>query len=406
MKSLDLRVPTILQPNDFRMMVNSHGHIDPAMLHEINHGNYTEAETLYALATLNLDGFESNVVVVMQIVYSTLGPFPSCQISGRFTLPSGQQKTISVNAPARTFYSSNSAGHSAVDIRAENEGLYAAISKQFSPNGGPCLITYRLQYVPEQVDCIVQLESGPNGYALNGGKTYYYGAHRSAPGFVSTQPPLVATAGHMSKCDGYILEHFLPILTFHGHIQIGQEAVVVPKGPLAGGLFTHAIQAIKPHLAASRWNVYLMHDPRSNTLLHMVRWKTPAHYGFVEIYQGALMIDGDLRAICGGCDNSVVDVMPVLDPVSGYAIPRGLAHHWRAVDGHNFVAESHVQLQNLLGRHDVLDRLPHWLRLIIRRFITNPFIYQWLENGTACITLDGQSWCINGPVLIECVYLS
>ena len=147
-----------------------------------------------------------------------------------------------------------------------------------------------------------------SGYALNGGKTYYY------PGFVSTLPP------HMlqrQKSDGYVLEHFLPLLTFSGNVRVRDHHAHIPHG-LGGGLFTHAVQAIKPHLAATRWNVYLMYDQRRNSLLHMVRWRTPPAYGGMEVYQGGFVQNGLIRYVCGGGANTVDDVGTYLDPVFSF----------------------------------------------------------------------------------------
>ena len=73
-KTLEQKIPTILDMQDFRMMVETNGRINPVMLQEINHGSYTEAETFYGLADLDMGtGARKPVVLVFQIVYSTLG---------------------------------------------------------------------------------------------------------------------------------------------------------------------------------------------------------------------------------------------------------------------------------------------------------------------------------------------
>jgi hypothetical protein len=85
-------------------------------------------------------------------------------------------------------------------------------------------------------------------------------------------------------------------------------------------------------------------------------------------------------------------------------VPTALAHHWES-KADMFSAFSQLALSHLLGRHDVLEKLPHWLRVIIRRFITNPFIYQWLEYAKAQVQLKGAMLELSGQVLIECVFL-
>lgn len=107
----------------------------------------------------------------------------------------------------------------------------------------------------------------------------------------------------------------------------------------------------------------------------MVQWLTPRWYGSQEIVQGAFMTHGIVQAVCGGAENMATDCGHVLDPVSGYAVPQAITYRWRSVnkmDG--FVAESQITLQHLLGRHDILERLPSWLQVIIRRLMTNPFM--------------------------------
>jgi hypothetical protein len=46
-----------------------------------------------------------------------------------------------------------------------------------------------------------------------------------------------------------------------------------------------------------------------------------------------------------------------------------------------------VDLGELIGRHDVLEWLPGWLRVLIQRLITKPFIFQWLPRAQCKVTL-------------------
>lgn len=135
---LQTETVTRLAPQDFRMMVSTHGHVDPVMLSEINHRHYSEAETFYGLAE-----WAGNVqsVVVLQIAFSTLGPFPSCQISCRFAMP-GVQKTVSLNVPARAFRSLNTMEMSHIEVYSESEGLRAHITKNY-PSG--IVILFKIQ---------------------------------------------------------------------------------------------------------------------------------------------------------------------------------------------------------------------------------------------------------------------
>lgn len=362
------------------MMVDSEGYIAPQMLQDVNHHHYTEAETFYGLVELlphsGPSGLSSAVhatgIIVLQLVYSTLGPWPSCQISGRFTF-GGVQKTISVNKQLRYYRSANTPAMTVACVEGSSDGFQLAIRKNFALN----TIAVDLRCPQEDISCSLMLYNAMEGYAFNGGKTYYYAPHSLAPGFVSSSPPIAATNGMRQLADGYVLEHFLPIMRFMGQVQTSDGLVLIQSDHRAAGLFTHAVQAIKPYHAASRWNVFLMHDRRNNSLLHMVRWKTPPQFGLVEIYQGAFMQDGKVLALCGGSDNSIVDMGVMFDPVSGYAVPHAIHHHWQAIghgDAKSFQAESQVTLHHLLGRHDVLEKLPSWLRFIIRNFISSPFM--------------------------------
>jgi hypothetical protein len=61
---------------------------------------------------------------------------------------------------------------------------------------------------------------------------------------------------------------------------------------------------------------------------------------------------------------------------------------------------------NSVGRFDVLAQLPYVLKIVIHKFITRPFIYQWLENGGALIEKkQGESENIQGDIILETVFL-
>lgn len=167
-------------------------------------------------------------------------------------------------------------------------------------------------------------------------------------------------------------------------------------------------------------------------------------------------MDGVVLRVCGGVGNAIGQGRPVvMDTVSGYSVPQCLVLQWASLKpllpkhllstefisdgsgmlmpdgggiGHaaaapppliqtaastsgstratSFRAMCTVPLDYLLGRHDVLDRLPALLRLVIRRFVVNPFIYQWLETARAEVEEeDGGVVTLQGATLVECAFL-
>lgn len=116
------------------------------------------------------------------------------------------------------------------------------------------------------------------------------------------------------------MEEFLPIKSFKGTIKIlNGKSVEIKTG---AGLFTHAVQAIKPHTAACQWNVYLLVDINRNAILHMIRWKITEKYsqGQSEVRMGAYIENGKVIAITSD-DNEFGQVIGSYDPVSKNHIP-------------------------------------------------------------------------------------
>lgn len=66
---------------------------------------------------------------------------------------------------------------------------------------------------------------------------------------------------------------------------------------------------------------------------------------------------------------------------------------------HTTVFCRYVELKEMAGRHDVLEWLPGWLRLLVQRLIAKPFIFQWMPSAKCHVCLMNSDSSINNITL-------
>ena len=85
-------------------------------------------------------------------------PYPSCQISGRITIP-GAHEAISVNLPARYYRAFHAANTTSISVHSPSDGFQATISKSFVDE----TITLVLFSPMDDLEMSVVLQAAPKG---------------------------------------------------------------------------------------------------------------------------------------------------------------------------------------------------------------------------------------------------
>jgi hypothetical protein len=177
----------------------------------------------------------------------------------------------------------------------------------------------------------------------------------------------------------------------------------------AHGMFVHAIQGMQPQLIASKWN--FIDFQAENAALSMMQFTTTKQYGGIEVNQGSIVINDKLVSVSVQNNVELMDLQK--DPETGYAIPKHVKLTWK---GHT-IQEGDVPVKpvsvvmmvpllNLIDKIDILAEIPWFLKKIVQTFVVKPYVYQWLDEATAKVTIGDEKFEFPGKCYQELVFVS
>lgn len=137
------------------------------------------------------------------------------------------------------------------------------------------------------------------------------------------------------------------------------------------GLFIHALQGMKPHHAAARWNFVNFQSPTYSAI--MMEYTTPPSYGSTVVNVGGIATDD--KIICAGSSNNAKHSEIKGDPENDWPEPGAVNFEWS--DGHGTEAVLSGPLGERLDRVDVMAEVPKFVKQIVASAAgTKPYIYQ------------------------------
>ncbi|KAL8796101.1 MAG: hypothetical protein Q9195_001434 [Heterodermia aff. obscurata] len=141
------------------------------------------------------------------------------------------------------------------------------------------------------------------------------------------------------------------------------------------GFFSHALQGMKPHHAAAKWNFVDFQSPTYSAV--MMEYTTPPSYGSTVVNIGGIIQDGEI--ICAGSANSAEHTEVKDDPENDWPEPNSVKFCWSGTtkDGKSVSAELAGSLGQRLDKVDVMSKVPGFVKSIVGGVAgTKPFIYQ------------------------------
>lgn len=194
---------------------------------------------------------------------------------------------------------------------------------------------------------------------------------------------------------GTMSHGFWPRCTAEGTITT-KEGPIDFKGKC---FFVHALQGMKPHHAAARWNFCDFQGPTYSAV--MMEYTTPPSYGSTTVSVGAIAKDGEI--IVAGCTNTATHVQTKGDTEVDWPEPTSIKFTWsgKTKDGKPVEAVLEGPLQNRLDRIDVMAEVPGFVKSIVKATAgTKPYIYQYsphtkklslkLKIGDEEVTEEGE----------------
>jgi hypothetical protein len=141
-------------------------------------------------------------------------------------------------------------------------------------------------------------------------------------------------------------------------------------------MYVHAVQGMKPHHAACKWNFADFQGKNMSAV--MMEFTTPPSYGSQVVNIGAIVNkDGSLLAAM--IENAAIHKTTERDDETGWDAPTSLELSWMGVtkDGVEVTALTESDLKNKVERVDVLAEIPAFIKAFIAGVAgTKPFIYQ------------------------------
>lgn len=194
---------------------------------------------------------------------------------------------------------------------------------------------------------------------------------RTAPGFQVGKNGTSFFGTDPAQPWGEMRHRFWPRCSVTGTITT-KEKVYDFKGR---GVLSHALQGMKPHHAAAKWNFVTFQTPTYSAL--MMEFTTPASYGSTVVNVGGVVKDGEI--LYAGATNTAKHLESKQDPVSDWPEPTSVEYEWKGKtkEGQDFSAILSGPLSERQDRIDVMAQVPGLIKSLAGVVVgTRPYIYQ------------------------------
>ncbi|KAH8889727.1 oxidative stress survival, Svf1-like protein [Thozetella sp. PMI_491] len=205
---------------------------------------------------------------------------------------------------------------------------------------------------------------------------------RTAPGFHIGETGNTLFGDDFANPWGKMRHAFWPRCVTEGTL-LTKEGPVDLKGR---GFYVYALQGMKPHHAAAKWNFCNFQGPKHSAIL--MEYTTPESYGFTKVNVGGIAVDGEI--IMANALSTAEHVKTSLDEENGWEIPTDIKFTWTgaAKDGKEVTASIEGSFGGLLDKIDVMEELPGFVKKILGNVAgTRPYIYQFLPNKKLSLKL-------------------
>jgi len=224
---------------------------------------------------------------------------------------------------------------------------------------------------------------------------------KSAPGFVVGKDGTTLYGTDHAKPWGSMYHSFWPRCKVEG-------SVITPSGELnltGTGMFIHALQGMKPHHCAARWNFVNFHSPRFTAV--MMEFTTPPSYASTVVNVGGIVDSSDI--LVAGTTNTATHTTIKGDPEVNWPEPSAARYVWkgRTKDGKEVEGEIEGELGTRLDRVDVMGELPGFIKSLASTASgTRPYIYQYAPKMKLKVKTGDEVVEEEGLAFIEATFIS
>lgn len=224
---------------------------------------------------------------------------------------------------------------------------------------------------------------------------------RSSPGFQGGKNGTSTYGTDPNEPWGSMHHHFWPRCSVEGSV-ITREGEVKVDGR---GMFSHALQGMKPHHAASRWNFINVQSPSYSAII--MEFKTPPSYGSTVVRVSGIATDGKL--LTAGINGDIKHLETEQDSDNEWLVPTSVSCSWagKTDDGKEITAEVTSALGTSYDRVDVMAEVPGFIKSIVASAAgTKPYIYQFAPKVTIKVKVGDEVKEEEGVMFAEATFVS
>ncbi|KAH8728823.1 oxidative stress survival, Svf1-like protein [Phaeosphaeriaceae sp. PMI808] len=224
---------------------------------------------------------------------------------------------------------------------------------------------------------------------------------RAAPGFMGGKTGTSNYGTDPKAPWGSMHHHFWPRTTVEGSI-ITKDGEINVKGR---GMFSHALQGMKPHHAAARWNFINFQSPSYSAI--MMEFTTPSSYASTVINVSGIATDDKL--LMANVNGTAKHTATKQDAETNWPEPTSTAYHWsgKTADGKEVTADLAGALGNRYDRIDVMAEVPGFVKAIVATAVgTKPYIYQFAQKLSIKVKVGDEVKEEEGTMFTEATFIS
>ncbi|ETS83027.1 Survival factor 1 [Pestalotiopsis fici W106-1] len=255
-------------------------------------------------------------------------------------------------------------------------------------------------------DCAVELSEDGNTYTIKSMNDQRCIVNlkitKVAPGFVAGKDGKTLYGTDLKNPWGSMRHAFWPRCVAEG-------SMMTKDGPIdfkGQAFFAHALQGMKPHHAAAKWNFLDFQGPTYSAVL--MQFTTPPSYGTTSVAVGGIAKDGEI--IIAGSDCDAVHLETKSDSDNEWPEPKKVKFTWsgKTKDGKPVEAVIEGPFEQRLDRVDVMAEVPAFVKKIVAGAAgTKPYIYQFAPpNFTLQLKIGEETITEQGKTFSEATFIS
>ncbi|KAK2738988.1 putative cell survival pathways protein [Onygenales sp. PD_40] len=226
---------------------------------------------------------------------------------------------------------------------------------------------------------------------------------RTAPGFAVGEDGTSTFGTDPQNPWGSMRHAFWPRCKVEGTI-VTPEKEIDFKGR---GLFIHALQGMKPHHAAARWNFANFQSPTYSAVF--MEYTTPPSYGSTVVSVGGIAKDGEI--VYAGPLKPAKHLESAADSHNDWPEPKSVKFTWDGKTKDDKPVEGVLEgsLGQRLDRVDVMAEVPGFIKSIVGSVAgTKPYIYQYVPQDKLSlkVRVGDSEETEQGTLYMEATFIS